>query len=199
MKCQNDLIENILFHQLNSFWPTSDKDIIISCIPDTLEIIKQNFELVINKRFNINNEVFFSPFNTVQWMIFLYRLSRCIFLKFGNVLAADQIYYLNKILHGIDWFYSIDLPIHFCCEHPLGSVLGKAKYSDFLFVYQGTTVGGNIKKEKIYYPKIGKNVVLFANSSILGNSIIGDNVIISAGCQVINENVQSNMPKILRN
>lgn len=77
-------------------------------------------------------------------------------------------------------------------EHPLGSVLGKAQYSDYLFVYQGTTIGGNRKKGKLYYPKLGKNVVLYANATILGETTIGNNVIVSSNTYIINEKVPDN-------
>ncbi len=54
-------------------------------------------------------------------------------------------------MHSVDWFYAVDLPVHFLCEHPLGSVLGKASYGDYFLIYQGTTVGGSIKGDIIYY------------------------------------------------
>lgn len=95
-------------------------------------------------------------------------------------------------MHSVDWFYTVDLPIHFLCEHPLGSVLGRAQYGDWLLVYQGTTVGGNIKEDVLYYPKIGNNVIMFANSTVIGQSIIGDNVVISAGARIVNDEVPSN-------
>ena len=51
-------------------------------------------------------------------------------------------------------------------EHPLGSVLGKADYGDYLFVYQGTTIGENRKGDKLFYPVLGNNILLYANSTI---------------------------------
>ena len=95
-------------------------------------------------------------------------------------------------MHANDWFYAIDLPNHFLCEHPLGSVLGRAKYGDYFFIYQGTTVGGNRSKKGLCYPTIGDNVILFANSSILGDSKVGNNVIVSANTKVINDVVPDN-------
>ena len=56
---------------------------------------------------------------------------------------SDLIYYLNKILHSIDCYFEIKLPTKFGVEHPLGSVLGRASYSEGLFIYQGCTIGGN--------------------------------------------------------
>lgn len=95
-------------------------------------------------------------------------------------------------MHSIDWFYTIELPIHFLCEHPLGSVLGKALYGDYLLIYQGTTVGGSIKDDTLLYPKFGNNIIMFANSSVIGKCQIGENVIISAGTRIINQDVPAN-------
>lgn len=110
----------------------------------------------------------------------------------GGIREADCIYYLNKIMNSCDWFYAIELPEIFYAEHPVGSVLGRARYGDRFFIYQGCTVGGNVNKDGILsYPIIGKNVWLYAGSSILGKCRIGDNVIISAGTRIINREIPS--------
>lgn len=84
------------------------------------------------------------------------------------------------------------MPKHFGAEHPLGIVLGKAEYSDYLFVYQGTTIVGNRAGGKLFYPKIGNNVLLYTNATVLGKTLLGDNVIITANSYLINENIPSN-------
>lgn len=191
-----DVIKKIVLRQLNNYWEDIDENVIVSAIPDTLNDISDCFKNMPNKRFYDSSEKksILSPLMSVHWMIFLYRLAHQIYLNGnGNTpKEADQVYYLNKIMHSNDWFYAIDLPIHFLCEHPLGSVLGRAEYSDYLFVYQGTTIGGNRSKGELSYPKIGNNVVLFANSTVLGNSTIGNNIVISAGTQVINDTIPDN-------
>ena len=113
---------------------------------------------------------------------------RSLFLK-----LCDKIYYLNKIFHSVDLFYAVKLPAHFGAEHPLGAVMGRAKYSDGFFFYQGCTVGGTRDKQgNLYYPTLGENVHMFSNSSILGNSHIGNNVNIGAGCIVKNQDIADN-------
>lgn len=52
--------------------------------------------------------------------------------------------------------------------------------------------GTHSKNGEIYYPKLGNNVQMFANSSILGNCKIGDNVKIGAGALIKNEDIPSN-------
>lgn len=191
MKIQSKSIEEILLHQLHSYWPKIDEKIILSAIPLALEAIYKNYEKISDKRFFDGKNICFSPLMSIQWMNFLYRLSYILYKKGANT-AANQVYYLNKILHSVDWFYAIELPTHFMCEHPLGSVLGRAEYGDYFFVYQGTTVGGNRRRGIIMYPKIGKNVILFANASVIGETMIGNNVVISSGAQIVNETVPNN-------
>ena len=191
MKLLADNIDEILWRQLENYFIEINKDKIMRAIPKALKEIEANYFGLPNRRLWDGEEVVFSPLISVQWMNFLYRLSHQLYLA-ADETSADQIYYLNKIMHSNDWFYAIDLPIHFHCEHPLGSVLGRADYGDYFFVYQGTTVGGNRSKGVLSYPKIGKNVIMFANSTVLGDSTIGNNAVISADTQIINEEIPDN-------
>jgi serine O-acetyltransferase len=66
--------------------------------------------------------------------------------------------------------------------------MGRAEYSDKFYFYQGCTVGGNKGK----YPILQEGVVMFANSTILGDSQIGNNVLISAGTLIKDEIIPDN-------
>ena len=133
-------------------------------------------------------EIPFSVYNSLQYCIFLYHMSRVAFEKDKNGANAEKFYYLNKIMHSVDFFYAIELPAIWSAEPPLGSVMGRAKYSDYFFFYQGCTVGGNKGK----YPTIGKYVTMYSNSKILGEAIIGDNVIVAANTYIKNEIIPAN-------
>jgi len=99
-----------------------------------------------------------------------------------------MVYYLNKIMHSCDWFDGAKLPESFYAEHPLGSVLGRAKYGNRFFVYQGTTVGGSWDKEgNLNYPVIGDHVLMYSDSKILGKAVVGDYVVLSADCTIKDE------------
>lgn len=126
-----------------------------------------------------------NPFHSVQNMIFLYYASAYIYKNLKNESLASKVYYLNKMLNAVDLFYAIELPDIFFAEHPLAAVMGRAKYADNFFFYQNTTVGGNKKM----YPTIGKNVILYANATVLGNSIIGNNCLISACSYIKDEKI----------
>lgn len=72
--------------------------------------------------------------------------------------------------------------------HPIGIVIGKeVKIGEFCTIYQGVTIG----KRNGEYPKIGDNVCIYPNSTIVGGVTIGNNVIIGAGSVVL-KNVYDN-------
>lgn len=191
---EQEELKKLVLHQLKAHWIDIDEKVITAAVPGAVEALMKNFEGLPNRRFYDGKNTLISPYITVQWAIFLYRLSCEIFEGGGSIAPkeAEQVYYLNKILHSNDWFYAINLPKHFLCEHPLGSVLGRAKYGDYLFVYQGTTVGGNRSGSKLYYPILGNNVTLYANATVLGNTHIGNNVLVSSNTYIINDIIPDN-------
>lgn len=137
---------------------------------------------------------FFNPYHSVQYMTFLYYLGNTVFQKTPEAsLLCDKLYYLNKLLNGVDIFYAVRLPDFFMAEHPVGTVIGKAEIGNGLLFYQGCTIGGFHSKDgKIDYPVIGENVKLYANSSIIGACRIGTNVKIGAGAIIKNQDIPDN-------
>lgn len=171
-----------------------EKSAIENNLDFALQSCEENFIHSANKYYSRivdgNKEAYFNPYHSVQWMTFLYYLAHMIYLNGTKTKICDKLYYLNKLLNGLDLFYAIDLPEQFGAEHPVGSVMGRAKYSNGFFFYQGCTVGGTYDKEgHLYYPEIEENVIMYANSSILGHCHIGRNVQIGAGALVKNQDV----------
>ena len=128
----------------------------------------------------------FSHLNTDQYAAFLYFCANTAYRQSSGAGVADKLYALNKALHALDVFYAVELPDIFIFSHPVGSVLGRATYGNYFVCYQNCTVGGNTKLE---YPKLGEGVALYANSAIIGNCEVGDNVQISAKSMIMNQNV----------
>ena len=141
-----------------------------------------------NKYYSKDNDFVFSPFHSVQYSIYLYYLANTIFREKGNHDLSTKIYYLNKVMNCVDWYYEISLPDIFCAEHPIGSVMGRATYSNKFFFYQGCTVGGSNGK----YPVLGENLIMYSNTTILGNSLVGSNVVLSSGTLIVNEEIPEN-------
>ena len=106
----------------------------------------------------------------------------------GNGDRADKVYYLNKILNGIEIFYAVNMPKIWDAEHPLGSVMGRATFGDYFYFYQGCTVGGN----NGHYPVIGHHVTMFSGAKVLGEANIGNHVMLAANSYVVDCDIPDN-------
>ena len=190
-----DNLYSIVNKQISSYWDIFDSNLVRNSIDSAIRCMEQNMsELNGNCKYahDADGNISFSPYNTVEYSIFLYYLSHNLY-KQGYEKEAGLVYYLNKTMNCVEWFYAIELPTHFWADHPLGSVLGRAKYGDYFFVNQGVTVGGNsIGVLDDIYPNIGKNVHLCAGCSVIGDCHIGDNSIVAAGTFIRNQNVPAN-------
>jgi serine O-acetyltransferase len=129
-----------------------------------------------------------NPLYVEHYARLVYYFSRELFLKGSDKFLLDQIFLSIKTRCCIDLFYEFDLKDFFLAQHPYGTVLGRAEYSDHLIVFQHCTIGHN----KAVYPRLGRGVVLRPGSMILGNCDIGDNVHISAGTLIVDKDVPSN-------
>lgn len=66
-------------------------------------------------------------------------------------------------------------------DHGMGVVIGEtAVVGDGCLLYQGVTLGAATFEKVDRHPKIGKNVTIYANASVIGNVKIGDNSVIYA-------------------
>lgn len=158
-------------------------------VTEALQRAEFCFSFSKNKYYKKNGETYFSPFHSGQYAIFLYFLSHTIFTKCPHARTlADRVYYLNKALNSVELFYEVDLPKVFFADHPIGSVMGRASYSDCFSFAQNCTVGNNHG----VFPVIGKNVKMAAGSTLLGGCKSGDNVILSANCYVKDADIPSN-------
>ena len=91
---------------------------------------------------------------------------------------------MNKALHGLDVYYQVELPDIFSWQHPVGTVLGRARYSNYAFFYQRCTVGGNIELD---YPTFEEGVVLYGDTAVIGKSHIQRNTWVSVGTKVLDD------------
>lgn len=182
-------IESLLIRQLDNMFGLCEEDKIIikEAMEGGVKRLERCFAKNPNKYYHQNNETYFNPFHSGQYNVFLYLMSNEIW-KAGNSLLADKVYYLNKVLNANDLFYEVELPEYFCCDHPVGSVMGRAKYGSGFRFTQCCTVGNNHG----IYPEIGNNVRMCAYSSIIGDCHIGDNVTLGAHAAVKDENIPAN-------
>lgn len=182
---------NLVVNQLKNmlfFDEENELQTLIKNIEIALKKSKLNFSHNKNKYYSNKGNVIFNPFHSGQYSVFLYYLSNTTW-KQGNLnFLADRIYYLNKILNSVDLFYEIELPEIFNLDHPVGTVLGRASYSDYFMFSQNVTVGNNKGK----YPIFEKKVILFSGVTIIGNSHIQENSLISANTYIKDTDIPRN-------
>lgn len=179
---------HVLKRQLNLYWETELPALFIEYVREAIDKTEVGWDTSVRTYYLSNG---FSVLNTAVYSVFLYYLAHDIGSKGGtfNVQLADKIYYLNKIMNSVEWYWNIELPEHFIVEHPIGSVLGKARYGDYFSIYQGVTVGERLNRGVVSWPTLGHHVIMFANSSVIGTCNIGSWVIISANAQIRNQNI----------
>jgi len=178
-----------LLNQLNSIFPDNQKiSNLENVVAHAILKIEYNFEHIALPYYSKNNKVFFNHLNADHYTVFIYYCSNIAYNN-GDITLASKLFYLNKVLHSFHCMYDTELPNIFLVTHGVGVVLGKASYSNYLVFTQGCTVGANGDWE---YPDISSFVIMYPNSSILGNSVIKSRVILANNTVLLNEKVPDN-------
>lgn len=179
--------------QLNNFFPEKrtvrDKDIKKSVLI-ALDRLSLCFSHIKTPYYNKNGQPFFDHLHGDHYSMFLYLLSNTLFKEQPKETSlASKVFLLNKSMFGIDAFYGIDLPDFFLFVHPIGTILGRATYSNYFLVYQGVTIGATTEG---IYPTFEEKTILYSNSSVIGETHLGSNCIVAAGASLINRKIAPN-------
>jgi serine O-acetyltransferase len=182
---------NLVERQLSFHYPDQHEintKTLQHCIENAIRRIRKCFDHISLKYYVQGNNSYFNHLHGDHYASFLYLASNEAYLA-GDEILASKLFLLNKCFFGIDAFYAINLPVHFLFVHPLGTVLGNAKYDNFFVVYQGVTIGSTNKGE---YPVFSSSTILYSNSSIIGNCYTGKNFVLGANASLVNTNIPDN-------
>ena len=177
-----------LARQLDQFFPDEPvtPDALAPAVGDAVERMAYCLARLRGKYFT---EGRFDHLHTDQYAMFLYFVGNSLFRRKDDLALAAKVYALNKVLHSIDAFYEVELPDIFLFSHPLGTILGRARYANYFLVYQHCTIGSNLDG---IYPTFGEGVAMFGGSAVIGACTIGANCWLSYGSVVMDENVSAN-------
>jgi serine O-acetyltransferase len=187
-------VDNLSYieRQLRNMYPSEGPD---GSDRATLDIVRtevdQRFEyLASSVRILSRSGSGADPLHVMKHPIYLYLLARVIYERQlqDEYRLKDRLYCLNKALHGCSIYFKVTMPKVFFLNYATQVVLGNSTYGENLVVYQGVTVGGY--RDKI--PTLGSNVVLMPNCTISGTTVLGNNVVVSAGVACINQIVPDN-------
>ncbi len=175
-------IATLAVGQCNMMFPDGDPvsiDALMPAMPHALERLAHCHAAINNKYFFDGDSPVFSHLHGDQYAMWLYFLANELYRQGAVAPLCAKLFLLNKALHGCDIFYEVELPSVFLLVHPLGTVLGRATYSDYFVAYQRVGVGSN----RDVYPNFGKHVTLRPGAAVLGRCTIGDT------CQIATESL----------
>lgn len=118
----------------------------------------------------------------------------------AHPLYMIKIPFIPRLISQIMRFFT-GIEIHpgakigrgFFIDHGMGVIIGEtAEIGKNCIMFQGVTLGGTGKHKGKRHPTIGDNVLIGAESMLLGPIEVGNNVKIGANTTIINENVPSN-------
>lgn len=177
--------------QLETMYPDGEVISVADLAPavtGALARVEHCFSHINNKYFFNGRHAVFDHLHGDQYAMWLYLLGNELFRLGGPISVCKKLFLLNKALHGCDVFYEVALPSVFLLVHPLGTVLGRGCYSDFLIAYQRVGIGSNHD----VYPTLGRHLTLHPGSAVLGKATIGDNCSIAAESLVLDRNLPPN-------
>jgi serine O-acetyltransferase len=173
--------------QLNFHFPdvavTADE--LNPAMPRALERLEHCFAAIDNKYFFDGSRAVFSHLHGDQYAMWLYILGNELYRLGAPAALCAKLFLLNKALHGCDIYYEVELPSIFLLVHPLGTVLGRATYSDYFVSYQRVGVGSNHD----VYPHFGEYVTLRPGAAVLGNCRIGNHCQIASDALVLDRDL----------
>ena len=126
------------------------------------------------------------------WAIWIHRLAHLLY-RLRIPFFPRLISQIMRLLTLIEIHPGAQLGRRLFIDHGCGVVIGETSIvGDDCTIFQGVTLGGTGKEKGKRHPTIGNNVVIGAETIILGNITIGDNVMIGAGT-VITKSVPANV------
>lgn len=136
-------------------------------------------------------QTYFSHLHADQYGMFLVYLGSLVWIERRDKLVCDRLMYLNRVLHSFLMSYKAKVPEIFWLAHPIGSVIGNADYSDYLYISQNCTINtaGNGQELK---PHIGRFFAMGAGAALISDKPIGDNCSIGVNALLFNQELKDN-------
>ena len=120
-----------------------------------------------------------------------YRIAHWLWKRKRRIIARMLSNWL-RFLTGIEIHPGATIGRRFVIDHGVGVVIGEtAIIGDDVLIYHGVTLGGKQFTRGKRHPSVGNNVMIGAESILLGDITIGDNVQIGAGSVVVKD-IESN-------
>lgn len=129
------------------------------------------------------------------WAVINHRIAHS-FYKKKHFFIARAISQISRGLTGIEIHPGAQIGKRFFIDHGMGVVIGEtAEIGDNVMLYHGVTLGGTGKDKIKRHPTVGDNVLIGAETIVLGPINIGSNTKIGAGSVVL-EDIPANVTAV---
>ena len=170
--------------QLDNYFPDGERSDVAAVLDHALERLEHCFRRIALPQYNRGEHANFNHLHGDQSAAFYYLAANAAFHR-GDLGLAQKLFLLNKALNGIVCMYDTELPSVFAFIHTVGTVVGKAHYGECVAFFQGVTVGA----DQGSLPKVGDYSVMYAGALVVGNSTLGDGVVVAGNSAVIHQDV----------
>ncbi len=170
--------------QLEHLFPDGTSLVLDAVVREAAERARHCFAHIRHPAFGDDDAVRFDHLHGDQYATFVYYASNSAFLA-GDETLAKKLFLLNKALAGFFCMYDTVLPPVMFLNHPLGTVIGRGTYGNYLLVTQNVTFG----VDRGEAPVIGEGVIVYGGALIAGASRIGDRTAIAAKTTILNAEV----------
>ena len=129
------------------------------------------------------------------WAVINHRIAHSLYQK-KRLFLARLISQISRGLTGIEIHPGAQIGKRFFIDHGMGVVIGEtAEIGDNVMLYHGVTLGGTGKDKIKRHPTVGDNVLIGAETIVLGPVTIGSNTKIGAGSVVL-EDIPANVTAV---
>lgn len=188
--------DKMLFDVVNRFVGLSqeEKHIIDTVVEKAWERCMYSFSHINNIRYNTGG---IQIYHICQYSMFLYFVANEIYRTYilGGAdcplvrIVCDKIFMVNTAIAGADIYYEQAMPDIFLLGHPGGIVFTpQATIGEYFFFMQGCNIGINNGKA----PQLGRGVIMWGDSKIIGNCHVGNHVMFGANSYIKDMDVPDN-------
>lgn len=144
------------------------------------DLVKKDLSKV---RFDVDIKSFISAllFNSSFRLIFFFRLSQ---FKVWLKPIITVLYWCEQKKNLVFISKYAEIGAGFCIGHCFSIIISKCKIGNDVTVMQQVTIGSSRGGRREGYPTIGNRCFIGAGAKIIGNIIIGDDVVIGANAVV---------------
>jgi len=119
--------------------------------------------------------------------VWAYRLAHWLWVR-GFRFTARLLSQITRFLTGVEIHPAADLGRRVFIDHGMGVVVGEtAEIGDDVNMYHGVTLGGDDPRPVKRHPTVEDGATLGANSTIVGDIVVGEGASVGAGAVVVDD------------